>query len=147
MTSKDPTAAARVKRWRARQRGEPVPHHKAGRRPVTRKPPDDFVDLNFIALALQRLENETNRLRQQLGEITSQVSENAWNITKTRRLLANYLSSADPPSAATRPQQPIQPPVPDIEEVHTEEVLVDGKPFKSEVRTKTIPLTTPKYLR
>jgi hypothetical protein len=141
MTSTDPTAAARVKRWRARKRGEPVPHHKSGR-PVTRKPPDDFISLDFIALQLRRLENETTTLRQQLGAIASQVSENARRISETRRAVASYLSSADPPSAATRPQQPSQPPPANVEEVP-----LAGKLFKAEVRTKTISLATPRYLR
>jgi hypothetical protein len=104
----DLTASARVKRWRARKRGEAVPHLKPGRppRPHTR---DDFLDLSFIAVELQRLAHDNAELRKEFAQIrghlykvAQRLDDNHARMDEILRLVRANLE----PIAATPPAEP-----------------------------------------
>src|SRR5215813_12463201 len=93
----DPTASARVKRWRARKRGEAVPHHKPGRPASPRR--DDFLDLNFVARELQRdtaaLHTEFAQIEGHLHKVARRLDENHRRLNEMMRLLSANLTQPD----------------------------------------------------
>jgi hypothetical protein len=85
----DRTAAARVKRWRARKRGENVPFHKSGRAPRPRQ--DGFLDLGFIARQLQHLRHDTTALQPEFSQLDDHFRKLARRLDDNHRRLDEIL--------------------------------------------------------
>jgi len=106
----DPTAAARVKRWRARKRGEAVPHRKPGRPAGAR---DGFLDLDFIARELQRLQGESAVLHSEFAQIEGHLHKVARRLDENQRRLSEILRLVS--ANLAQPDDLLSPAAPDIQ--------------------------------